>query len=238
MFKRGATKQLSAVILLWGLGSAACSDQMISSSERDFSRGTSKRNPDKVIVRGEQGDHKKGHKKPPKEPNPVIHDDAPIETNEDAPQGNQMLSPVDVYCSNDTVKYNGDVHFMNSQAIKFRFYDNKKNIYTSSNSLPTPNVRDIFTRSNELLMPVFVGLPNGQYDLLLCEESKIATCSVDFNAIFEFTPYESVYYGKARGLVGIIRKVNVENGRFANFDKLSLIYPAQGHAQTCTTEIE
>lgn len=215
---------------------------MPSRSRGRFSDGTVKKNPDKAIDPADNSDDSMPaptKKPPPKEPVPVpTQDDAPIGTDSGSTSANQLLSPVDVYCSDDTVEYNGNISFLNATNIKFRFYDDANNIYSSQDSMPADDMRLIFQKTELLEMPYFIGLPDGKYDLLLCEGDKMSTCYVDFNEIFEFTPYEAVYYGKARGLVGIIRKVQVQAGLFTNFDKLSLIHPSTGHPSTCTTVTE
>lgn len=239
MIIRGTAKSLLAVIL-FGMIAAACSDGVAPSRRGRFADGTVKKNPDKSLDPANHSDGMPSPKKkpPPREPDSSpTKDDAPIDAGTGS-MGNQMLSPADVYCSNDTVKYNGNLSFLNSQNIQFRFYDDANNIYSSQDYISTEEMRSIFNQTDMVEMPYFIGLPDGKYDLLFCESSKMSTCYVDFNEIFEFTPYEAVYYGKARGLVGIIRKVQVKDGVFVQFDKLSLIYPATGHSSTCTTETQ
>lgn len=257
-----------SLALLWVVGVACSDASMPTSQRNRFTQGgdSSVRNPSTSVEprEGDAGSSTTGAPKgpnapkdsktptAPKEPKPTIPPPTTTPdpqtggtTTQDAPVASgsgaiQSLTPVDVYCSGKTVSYNDGLDFENSTRVTLRFYNHKSSIFTWNGFLNTPALRERYLATGKLEIPSFAGsnLPDGQYDVLICEKDKLSTCFVDFANIFEFTPFEAVYYGQATGLIGTIRRANMVNGRFDSFTKLSLVHSATPASGTCTTEHE
>ncbi len=239
-----------SLALLWG--AAACSDGSMPSERHRFTQGRGGVQNPSTSVDPRDGDStpvdgSTNTPKPPKTPKPQDPPTTPppVDTAGDAAvesgSGNiQSLDPVDVYCSAKTVSYNDGLHFENSQRVTLRFYDGKSSLYTWKGFLNTAALRDTYAASKVLQVPTFTGgnLPDGMYDVLICEKDKLSSCLVNFKNIFEFTPYEAVYYGKASGLIGTIARAKMVNGRFESFAKLSLVHSNTPTVGNCTTEHE